>query len=640
MKQNDTIQAVLGYFDKQGVVVSAVEQRTNHYLLTATPANDESDTRWLAAVSRSPKQITTVQDIRTVASQANDARAGNAIFLHQDSPTPIIRDIADQLDVELVPLYEEQTICPDGSQQHESPSEKSCHVVDFEQSLNKTVLDRWSSPWFGILIATYVLTLVGMAAMGNIGVSQSTMWIFVGTASLTLCLATKEDAMELLSTVGWPRLHGIHYIVASLLPGVNLFTVPLYCIQRMEQVTFGTALLSRGRIQNVIAAPRDVLRSGYRGVGAFVSVVLLTLLLIVPISNLLREGGLAFTVAGLTLFVIPIAAVCLHRYSSGERRNRIHYGLRDISVRVLAIFGLGSIATIALFLLLVPLAVIGGIIALVLPEEPVFVVSASILFALHMIPIAGVLVLPLRLLSWVKVLPYMLQDLMEVFSTTAAQWVSYTNAQEATDTSTTPMIPFSGHTHTKVEIKRETEIDMPGFYGYLAQSVEELDTASLSSSWRKGLLLAIPGYLYAVTAFSIVQLYPEQTNEYAAMLPADSILILSLNYIGIPMTVTDAVLHRLGFPPELLSIGLIGGIIPAILLIPASWHLCLEYEAAVYRALQRLGNNDHLLLLWTLHLVPIFPLLLVYWRYRDTVLSRITRPRRTLSRLTRFRRWN
>ncbi|MHB9286441.1 hypothetical protein ACKVMT_05315 [Halobacteriales archaeon Cl-PHB] len=75
-------------------------------------------------------------------------------------------------------------------------------------------------------------------------------------------------------------------------------------------------------------------------------------------------------------------------------------------------------------------------------------------------------------------------------------------------------------------------------------------------------------------------------------------------------------LENVGLPPETITLGLIGGIVPSLLLVPSAWHLALAYENWLYKLLGRLGDGN-LLVLWAIHLHPVAPFLLLYRWYTD-----------------------
>jgi|GEM_PF-4590043 len=446
--------------------------------------------------------------------------------------------------------------------------------------------------------------------------TQAVTWGIMAGVSLIFAGAVYWDSNVMGRVHGWPHLHGAHYLLLSIIPGFNCFLAVPYLVNRAEVVRFGSPLLSLDRFRAVEANPRGLLASLYAGAGIVLSVILLVSIFVVtPLSAIFRPEGIETDIIGILLWLIFIGILWYRRYTAPSRQAAIDRALRDLSVRFLAVPGLFVFVTLLFpVILVVSLLVSIGLI-------PFFeggflgIILASLLFALWLIPITALLLLPFRLWPWLTASPHVLSEWLDDLRAGVGDRLP-DSAGDGPEREWS-LLPTTGHDHSRVDIDVTVDLSLPDYYGYTPRSVAALRTDSTPSSAWTGAFLAFPGLLYATVVFTALQLQPQQTAAAASRLPAEDIVLLFLGWVGIPRPLAVAALGAVGLPPETLSLGLVGGVVPLALLIPSAWHVAIEYENLLYRFLQRLGDRNHLLLLWLVHAVPVVPLVLGYWRLHD-----------------------
>ncbi|NGM71381.1 hypothetical protein G6M89_20695 [Natronolimnobius sp. AArcel1] len=471
-----------------------------------------------------------------------------------------------------------------------------------------------------IWYVTLLTSLVGMFALLLVfdplqQLSPIGAWGIMFAVISLLIGSMYKDAERMYQAESWPRFRGAHYWILSVIPGLNLFFVTAYLVNRTEVSHYGRTLLRVDWVRGVLSDPVDFVKSVYVGLGVLVSTVFLTWLILFPVTGLFNEGNPVFGLIALLLFFLPMIVLYLRRYADSEVKGHIDIGLRDLSIRVLAAYGALITATVLLFVLLVPIAFF---VTLILPADLANALGLGMLYSFFILPLAVVFVMPLRLLPWFKTFPYLLEQLTTQVELLGKESGLTPSREGSSGAKKRDYLPVSGHEHTSVELNSTADVNFGGTYlGYEPRSISEVRTHSLPSSRRLGAVLFVPGYLWASAVLAYHQLYPERATAYASMLPAEDVLLVGLSYLGIPQVVVTEVLIRIGLSPEVLSLGFIGAIVPAILMIPAAWHFALEYEALLYRSLQRIGGDNHLLLLWVIHIIPVVPLMIGYWWYKD-----------------------
>lgn len=464
----------------------------------------------------------------------------------------------------------------------------------------------WQGRIIGLTLLCFTLVLLSVELRVEL-----VMWatLLIG---VLLAYVIYRDASYFGQTRSWPLVQGLPYVVLALLPGPNIITTVWYLLNRWEVDHTGSPVISVERFHLVRERPRRMLRGLYAALGSYlVLLILLTLILTVPINELAKVSE---TLAGIPSLIVvfgPIGVIFRRRYSTPARRKQYDYALRDLSIRLLPVLGFGILATIILVFLILPVMTVLAIGILALGVGDINALSSGVLFPLFLLPLAVALVLPLRALPWIRALPHLFQELGETLADWSESLVPFrvfgrgTSGEKA-------ILPITGHDHTAVALNVTADLEMPGIFGYLPHPIEEIAPEKLPSSTRRGVWYLLPGYCYAAGVFTYFQYYPERAGAYAAQFPAGDAITVSLSLAGLPHSLVSRLLEYAGLAPETLSLGLLGLIVPAALMVPGAWHLALEYEGCLYRLHQRLGDGNHLLLLWGIHLVPVAPLVLGY----------------------------
>lgn len=503
----------------------------------------------------------------------------------------------------------------DGEERHEASGAQSTKRSTGRARCADLVPTVWA---WGIVLAVVVelavLVLVGQAQPGLLEQSLLGVLIAVGVFQ---GWATYRDTRVTRAATSWPQLGAVHYVAASFVPILNLFVGAWYVLNRWELQHYGTTVLSVGRWGSVVRNPRRGLRMAYEGAGVVCAALLLYFLLVLlPASAVFSDvPGVEVTAAG-AAYPLVIGVLAAHRYASPLRRTQQEYALRDISIRVLPILGGTVISIVLLFVLVFPVAFVLGILTTPLGDGVGGAVTLGTLYPLLLVPLAMLFVLPLRALPWLQAAPYAARQLSAELASRIETVVPIDRDDPAASDGP-PILPVSGHDHTDLMLDEALSVRMDGIYGYRPEPIQEIDTSLLPSSFRRGLSLLLPGYAYAIVVFTYFQFRPERAASYAAQFPADDFLLVVLSFVGIPRPLLVEAIDAAGLPPETISLGFLGIAVPSLLMIPGAWHLALEYEGYLYRFHERLGDRNHLLLLWTLHLLLVAPIVVGYVWYRE-----------------------
>lgn len=472
---------------------------------------------------------------------------------------------------------------------------------------------KWSGAVLTVLVAQFVLVVV----LGQFETEAADQLLLGSVLLLSLVqgYSTYRDTRYVRSRSGWPRGKGAHYVLGSVVPLVNWLVGSWYLLNRWELQYFGTTILSIRRVRSVLGRPRRTLGVAYAGGGILLaSSIVLLFYVALPVAAVFDDSPITGAFGLIALFG-PLVVLGFHRYSRPERTKLYEYVLRDLSVRLLPVLGTAVIVVASLFLLFFPVAIVVLLVTFPFGDEISTAVSLGVLYPLLLVPLAIAFVLPLRALPWLQAAPHAFREAMETLGGRFGAALPVDPSESSSGE--TPFLPVSGHDHTDLELNVSTSVAMNGIYGYMPRSIQEIDPGTLPSSLRRGLVYLTPGYLYACVMFTYFQLRPERAAEYASVFPAEGFLVVSLSYVGIPRTFLVETIEAAGLPPETISLGFLGLVIPALLMIPGAWHLTLEYEGYLYRLHQRLGDGTHLLFLWAIHLLLVAPLVLGYVWYRD-----------------------
>lgn len=473
---------------------------------------------------------------------------------------------------------------------------------------------KWSGAVLTVLVAQFVLMLV----LGQFETQATDLFLLGSIVSLSLVqgYSTYRDTRYVRTRSGWPRFKGAHYVLGSFVPILNWLVGFWYLLNRWELQYYDSTILTRRRARSVLGRPRRTLRVAYAGGGVLLaSFIVLFFYVAYPFAAVFEDSAITGTFGLIALFG-PLVVLGLHRYSRPERKKLYDYVLRDLSVRLLPVLGTAVIGIASLLVLMLPVTIVALLFTFPLGDEVTSAVQLGVLYPLLLVPLAIAFVLPLRALPWLQAAPHAFREAMEKLG---GRFGAALPADPSTESrpGETPFLPVSGHDHTNLELNVSTSVAMNGIYGYMPRSIQEIDPGKLPNSLRRGLLYLTPGYLYACVVFTYFQLRPERAAEYASVFPAEDFLVASLSYVGIPRTVLVETIETAGLPPETISLGFLGLVIPALLMIPGAWHLTLEYEGYLYRLHQRLGDGNHLLFLWAIHILLVAPLVLGYTWYSD-----------------------
>lgn len=334
-----------------------------------------------------------------------------------------------------------------------------------------------------------------------------------------------------------------------------------------------------------------------------------------------RSVGLALGYAA--FLVVPIG-LWMRSFATSTGRAVFDITMRDLTIRANGVLGLLTLAFLTVGGLLLPIGLLAGMLNIFLPIEVGTKILSGLLVSILLLPISAALVLILRALPWIQAFPYILESIIQSLRMWFVETVPVNRDTNSESDSEAEFMPFEGHSHTHVSVDTKTKVSMPGFYGYLPQQVQDLQLTNGTVSVRKGLWLAPPGMIWFTTIFAWRELYPESAAHWLGIFPAESILITSLSYVGIPRLIVTELLGLLGLPESTLSLGFVGGIIPVLLLIPTAWHFVLAYEGWLYHVLAKLGCNNRILFLWIIHLLPLAPLVALTFHLRDRIQQRRT----------------
>lgn len=462
--------------------------------------------------------------------------------------------------------------------------------------------------------------------------SQDTGVAFLGDYFLYGALALSpivffslyKDMSIVRDRVEWPS-GKLRYLGLMWMPVWNLLPAAVYYLNRKSLQRSGEIWISFRWFKEVITNPRHSLRWVYGGLGTFYTVFGLLFIFSLVITGLLPIDWIR-TVSSQFVVFSTAGVLFMLVYVREEMRETLHIVLRDIGVRWLAIANCALTVLIIfwplvvlVFLLLLPLLFIN-------PDLSTGV-ALGILHPLFILPLAMALVLPLRLLPWVKAIPFIINDIKEQVVSVIKERLPFANdGRQANVESHSKVLPMSGFDHTDVTINSESNVTFSYTYGYQARDLEELKLDTVPCSMRWGILLLIPGYTLATIVWSSYWYQPEETLTLARSLPAEDILILALSSLGLPFTIAEAGLELVGLPTETLGLGFIGVMLPAVLMIPGAWHFALKSEIIIYdflqnvqssdqlgyRVLRRFDTSNHLTLLWLATLTFILPALVLW----------------------------
>lgn len=495
-----------------------------------------------------------------------------------------------------------------------------------KQILREKVVNLPTSKRYILIVLLYPLAIAGIMISSVFVESMTeTVQFILSCLNLFLQLGLSATVLahcrETRQECNWPRYHGLQYAI----PFLTIVTVPLFIWMRAEIQRYGATPFKRNLIY-----PNNIKKSVYSiyktlGVGV-TTLVILSYLFTVPVSTI-SDGseGLEAGLGIITCFILG-GVLAYRRFAPSEQRQHVDIAIRDLVVRIGGITGLAVVSTLTIFVLVFPLSIIVGIPASVLDVfftldlAAILEATSTSLFALLLIPLAAVFVLILRAFPWINSVLILSTDAISYIVDTITNFKSsdeFDEPKNSPDASTVEILPQSGFHYTSVNIEETASVDMAGYYGYKPRQIQDVDTSGLPSSLRYGILFSLPGLLVASLLTAYYTLRPEQAAEWAQVLPGDNVLIAILSFIGIPRVVVDNAIELAGLPPEVISLGVFGVILPTVLMIPGAWHLVIEYESLLYRTLQRIGGSNHVLFLWVLPF--ILPFILGWWKVKNTV---------------------
>lgn len=472
--------------------------------------------------------------------------------------------------------------------------------------------------YFRPLLAVFflhILVVIGWGGQEYTTYPVGLTWFleFLGLLSwLVIPYYLRKDGRILRERIGWPSRLRVWYVGPAVIPIVSILIVPIYLVNRSRVRSGLRPLIGKHAFSAAKTNPRRALFILYRGVGVAVSLfMLMFLILYLPVSVLLPEDNLVVVFYTQFVIILCVSLFVFRSSVSQERKRHIDILLRDLTVRISAPIGL-SMMLLTLSLLIFVLAVILVVPMAFLKPELALAVYKSLFFGIFILPVSVVFVLGLRALPWLNALPVaagrIFSEFKEMFGPRVRPLASESEEDES-ENGRRPFIPKSGYDYTDVQLN--SKVDFQGYYGYIPTPLNALRIEQVPSSRRRALRLFLIPYAYFVVIFTYIQIRPEHSAELAAMLPAEKILVSGTSFLGLPRVVITQVIALAGLPAETISLGFLGLIVPAILAIPAAWHIALEYEQTQYRLLQRLGGEHHILL-WLMQFV--MPLILgILW---------------------------
>lgn len=406
------------------------------------------------------------------------------------------------------------------------------------------------------------------------------------------------DTQALNEAFSWPTYRW-SYLVAMFFPGPNILVVLLYLSNRRRTITSDDVPVGPRQVGKAITNPLAIFRRLVGTASVAISVFLLASVIAIPLMSILRSGNVAFGATTALPGACLLVFVGYRAYTTDSRQQAMDYFIRDLTVRFAPIAGFFAISTAVYFLMILPVALIGVPIEFVIPDFGI-ALALGLLAAFFILPVAVAFALPVRALPWLNAVPFIARDLGSHLSATFVPNRIHDGRSEESSDSATPL-PVDGHHHTGLEIDSAVALD--GFYGYSPRPVDELDLTDCPASrtWAYR-LFAIP-YAYAVTVLTFYFYRPERAIELASMVPGEKVIVAILSFVGVPRVAVTQFFTFVGLSPEIISLGFVGLVLPAILMIPAAWHLALQYEFVEYRLLRRLGGGNHPLLLWAMQVV-------------------------------------
>ncbi|WP_323677570.1 hypothetical protein [Halorubellus sp. PRR65] len=437
--------------------------------------------------------------------------------------------------------------------------------------------------------------------------AQGSMWLLLLLGSWAVFL----ESRRLETQLAWPRWQGLHYAVVMWIPLVNWIPGLLFLWQRAVRLTTGEPPKLTTWPRRLVTEPRAVVGQLLRVAGVCVSLIFVMYLLyipFVPLREVNRPVALAWATAAVA--VVPGGLWARH-FATPIGRTVFDITLRDLTIRATAILGLTIFNLLAMFL--VALLARAGIevLSFAVPGDAITMITFIFVMSFLLIPVSAMLVLALRALPWLQALPYLLERVIQSLQTRVVETLPVERSRDAESDAAFGLVPFEGHSHTHVEVVQETAVSMPGRYGYFPRHVTDVEGSAKGVNLPRAFLWAVPGLGWFTGIYAWKTLYPEMAATWLGFLPAKNALVTGLSYAGIPRFAITETLALLGVPESTLSLGLVGGVVPVVLLLPTAWHAALAYESWLYRVLQRFGGHNRLLFLWTIHLLAVAPLVAV-----------------------------
>lgn len=491
-----------------------------------------------------------------------------------------------------------------------------------ESSVDSRPSFHFEVPRFQFSLSVLLLSIIGVwSSIILIDVQWSILsligWIGVFGFTFPLVVSMYYDTASMRKVHGWPRIRGGHYILFAAIPILNAIISLIYLVNRIEVSHFGRSIINSGTVHWIWQNPTQIVRSIYTSLGVVITVFCLIFILYIPVYNITSESHPVLYLFSLLILLVPLSILYFRRYAERRTKQAIDIGLRDLTIRFLPVIGVFYLVICLSFLLIIPGVLVMLPLLFVMSPDTVTALTLSFIYSLWIIPLAMLFVLPLRLIPWIRVTPYIIEKTGKRMSRALSNKILTQNQGESHSTYLNKIIPFSGHDHTNVTLNSSFDVSMPGYFGYIPKPVSDVEFDSVPSSKKMGAILMIPGVIFAAPIITFYQLNPDRALELASIFPAEDAIVIGLSYAGLPYTVVTSGVEIVGIDQEILSLGFIAGIVPAILMIPAAWHFALEYESILYKSLQRIGDSNHLLALWAVHLIPIFPLVYGFWWYRD-----------------------
>lgn len=459
---------------------------------------------------------------------------------------------------------------------------------------------------------------------------------FIMSILATVCIYKDMDGIN--ASAEWPAGR-LRYLGLMWIPLFGVIPSGIYYINRKNMQRDGKSKVSVSWLKYCVTNVGQSVKWLYGGIGTFLTVFgLFFIFYLLSADALLPDEHWLQNLAAILVFYGVAGVFFIDIYASEEIHELLHTAFRDITVRMLAPLN----CLILVFLLVWPLIFLVTLLLLPLAliSQSLYVgMGLGLLFSIFIVPLAMALVLPLRLLPWLKTIPFVVKNFSSYVKSLLKQRFQIgRDNHQAESKSRGELFPTSGFDHTDVTIKSDTDVEFAGTYGYHPRPLADLKLKKVSYSVRWGVLLLIPGWILATIVLGLYQYRPEETLALASLLPADDILIVALSYIGLPQSAAEGLLAVVGLPEETLALGFIGVVLPAILMIPGAWHFALKYEVIMYdylqkvqlsnelgyRILRRFDTSNHLTLLWLTTLIPIIQIIIIWRKLRhgfQTVLS-------------------